>query len=983
MLDKPSEEIKQKLSIVDIVGEYVQLKKAGQNHRACCPFHNEKTPSFMVSEDKQIFKCFGCFPKGSLVKTEDGLEAIEKIKIGQNVFTHKGKFQPVIRLFKRKYRGIMTDVKTRKSNQAISLTADHKVYVIKTKNCKQKSRETRICQFQCSQNCPDKYFKNYKIEIISANKLTKNDYLLYPINKEIVDINRIKLADYLTKKKPKRGKKIRQLPEFINVNSDLLKLLGYWIAEGSNHRAYIRFSLGNHEEDFAKEITKLIKKIFNLESGIHKRSGKKTGIEITCCNSNLSNMFENLCGKGAQKKHIPFLFSSLPLKKQKIILEAILKGDGYRGLVNKCKKKKKYRGITVISRLLTEQMKDILLRLDYMPTLSIQGKKTDKKGVKHKESYTLNWQENKLAHYSDFYKNEGVKYWIVPIKEIKKRKFTGNVYNLTVNKDHSYTTTNFTVGNCGEGGDIFSFVTKIEGIEFIDALKLLADKAGVELKRQDPKLQSERNKILEVLDLTAKFFNKALFESKEGKIAREYLKKRKMEEVTQDEFMIGYSPDSWDMLTKFLKKKGYKDDEITKSGLVVRKDNGLGYYDRFRGRLMFPIWDVHGSVVGFGGRVLIGDEKQAKYINSPQGPVYDKSRILYGINKAKQDIRREDQAIIVEGYTDVIASHEAGIKNVVSSSGTALTSEQIDLLKRYTNNLVLSFDMDAAGDMATKRGIEMAQAKGMNLKILQLPKGKDPDECIREDIAVWKKSIENAESIMDYYFENILKGLDLEKVEDKKKAAAGLLTQIKNISNKIEQTHYLQKLATLLNVSETILQESINKQTDKKKYGQKPKEEEPENIEEKRENILANRLISMLLGESRLIEVCESGIDVSFFPKSIIPLYTELINEYNNLGNEIDIGKFIVKLEKNNQEIAFMAKEFLLYFEKEFTEEDLSDFKELKREALLVQERLKRMYVDKKLEEIKKEMRKAESIGDNKKIEQLSSDFNKISSSFK
>ena len=157
MLDKPSEEIKQKLSIVDIVGEYVQLKKAGQNHRACCPFHNEKTPSFMVSEDKQIFKCFGCFPKGSLVKTEDGLEAIEKIKIGQNVFTHKGKFQPVIRLFKRKYRGIMTDVKTRKSNQAISLTADHKVYVIKTKNCKQKSRETRICQFQCSQNCPDKY----------------------------------------------------------------------------------------------------------------------------------------------------------------------------------------------------------------------------------------------------------------------------------------------------------------------------------------------------------------------------------------------------------------------------------------------------------------------------------------------------------------------------------------------------------------------------------------------------------------------------------------------------------------------------------------------------------------------------------------------------------------------------------------------------------------------------------------------------------
>lgn len=338
---------------------------------------------------------------------------------------------------------------------------------------------------------------------------------------------------------------------------------------------------------------------------------------------------------------------------------------------------------------------------------------------------------------------------------------------------------------CGEGGDVFGFVMKMEGIEFVDALKILAGKAGVELKRQDPKIQSKRNRILETLDLAAKFFNKALTESQEGSIAREYLKKRKIENITQDEFMLGYSPDSWDMLTRFLKKRGYKDEEIVESGLVVRKDSGLGYYDRFRGRLMFPIWDIHNNVIGFGGRVLSGDEKQAKYINSPQGFVYDKSRILYGINKAKQDIRKEDCVIIVEGYTDVIASYETGIKNTVSASGTALTAEQIDLIKRYTNNMILSFDMDAAGDMATKRGIEMAQVKGMNIKILQLPQGKDPDECIREDLKNWQKAVESSQSIMDYYFANILKDLDLEKVEDKKKAAAGLLTQIKNISNKI------------------------------------------------------------------------------------------------------------------------------------------------------------------------------------------------------
>ncbi|NQV00124.1 MAG: DNA primase [Parcubacteria group bacterium] len=537
---------------------------------------------------------------------------------------------------------------------------------------------------------------------------------------------------------------------------------------------------------------------------------------------------------------------------------------------------------------------------------------------------------------------------------------------------------------CGEGGDVFSFVTKIEGIEFIDALKILAEKAGVELRAQDPKEQTKRNRILEVLDITAKFFNKALFESKEGKVARDYLAKRKMEEVTQDEFMIGYSPDSWDMLTHFLKKKGFSDEEITGSGLVVSKDSGLGYYDRFRGRLMFPIWNMHGNTIGFGGRVLIGDEKQAKYLNSPQGFVYDKSKILYGINKAKQDIRKEDKAIIVEGYTDVITSHASGIKNVVSASGTALTSEQIDLLKRYTSNLVLSFDMDAAGDMATKRGIEIAQQKGMNLKILQLPKGKDPDECIREDSAIWKEAIDNAKSIMDYYFENILKDLDLEKVEDKKKAAAGLLTQIKNIPDQIEQSHYLQKLGRLLNVDEKILLESMNKGSKEHKYEKNTENEEKVTVHEKnKDDIMATRLLSMLLGKIRLLEFIQPNMEPEYLPESIIPLYSELISEYNNLGNELDIRKFTVKLEKSNQEIAFMAKEFLLYFEKEFSEEDLSDSEEVKREALLLSERIKQKFLAKKLDTIEKEMKEAESVGDQSRITQLTSDFTKISSSFK
>lgn len=535
---------------------------------------------------------------------------------------------------------------------------------------------------------------------------------------------------------------------------------------------------------------------------------------------------------------------------------------------------------------------------------------------------------------------------------------------------------------CGEGGDVFGFLMKIEGIEFIDALKILAEKAGVELKKQDPKVQSKRNRVLEILDLSAKFFNKALHESREGDIARKYLQKRKIENISQDEFMIGYSPDSWDMLTKFLKKRGFQNEEIMESGMVVRKNNGLGYYDRFRGRLMFPIWDIHGSVIGFGGRVLSGDEKQAKYINSPQGLVYDKSHVLYGINKAKQDIRKKDEIIIVEGYTDVIASHEAGIKNVVSASGTALTSEQINLIKRYTNNIILSFDMDMAGDMATKRGINMAQSREMNIKILQLPKGKDPDECIREDLQIWQKAIESSQSIMDYYFANILKDLDLEKVDDKKVAAANLLTQIKNIPNKIEQSHYLQKLAKLLNVDEKILAESMNKQKSEFRNDHKPDENKKLQIKSETEkDILSRKIISLLLGNNKLLELT-NDIELVYFTDTFIPLYTELINEYNNVGNNFESEKFVEKIEKKDEKIAFMAKEFLLYFENEFNKNDLPDLEELQNEAKLIINRLKKIYLSDKLTEVKRSMEEAEKIGDSEKISKLFGEFSKISSKF-
>src|SRR4030042_614490 len=312
---------------------------------------------------------------------------------------------------------------------------------------------------------------------------------------------------------------------------------------------------------------------------------------------------------------------------------------------------------------------------------------------------------------------------------------------------------------CGEGGDAFTFVQKIEGIEFPEALRILAEKAGVKLKKVNPELASQRSKVLDINKLAAVFFHQVLLNSQEGKIARDYIEKRKLSPETVENFKLGYAPNSWDKLLNILIKKGFKENDIFLAGLVVKNEKSQ-LYDRFRQRLMFPIFDHLGNVVGFTGRIL--DESKAdqggKNINLPQTLIFNKSLIIFGLDKAKEEIKKQNLAVIVEGNMDVIASHQAGIKNVIASSGTALTLEQLKILSRYTNNLALSFDADLAGQLAADRGIDIALSLGLNIKIIQLPPNidgqaiKDPDDCIKKGINYWQEAIKQAESIMEFYF---------------------------------------------------------------------------------------------------------------------------------------------------------------------------------------------------------------------------------------
>lgn len=365
---------------------------------------------------------------------------------------------------------------------------------------------------------------------------------------------------------------------------------------------------------------------------------------------------------------------------------------------------------------------------------------------------------------------------------------------------------NFHCFGCGAGGDIFEFLMKIENLEFPEALKVLAQKAGVTLSRQNREQLSHKNRLYDLCELTARYWYKILIDSPKAEAVREYVKNRGITAESIDKFRIGYAVDDWSNLLDFLKKRGYTESEIFSAGLSIKKDRGPGYYDRFRHRLMFPIIDHHGRTVGFGGRALKADEL-AKYINSPQTEIYNKSEVLYGLYWAKDEIRKAGECILVEGYMDVIPSHQAGVKNVVSISGTALTDQQLKNLKRYGSNLSLSLDMDEAGLRAALRSIELALQSEMNIKVITLPEGKDPGECATKSPEAWRQAIAQAESVMEYFFSRAVKGRDINSPEDKKEIARFLITKIIQLGNPVERDHWLRQLSSRLNVSEEAVRE--------------------------------------------------------------------------------------------------------------------------------------------------------------------------------
>jgi DNA primase len=366
-------------------------------------------------------------------------------------------------------------------------------------------------------------------------------------------------------------------------------------------------------------------------------------------------------------------------------------------------------------------------------------------------------------------------------------------------------------GACGEGGDVFSFVMKKEGLEFREALRLLAERAGVPLpERRRGEEDAERERLRQANEAAAQYYHRVLIDSEDGRRARRYLEERGLDRATLQDFQLGFAPAGWENLLRHLRERGYRQEELQSAGLVTIGERGPR--DLFHERIMFPITDLRGRVVGFGGRSLPGEgqeEAQPKYLNTAQTVLFDKGSLLYGLDKAKEHIRREGSAVIVEGYMDAIAAHQHGYANVVASMGTALTERQVRLLKRFSRDVVLALDADTAGQEATLRAVEYQELLGGDIRVAILPSGLDPDQAIRRQPEGWPALLASSQPLLDYKFQRVAASLEGARPWERSRAVDELLPLLSTVGDRIVQAHYLQRLARLAQVREGELQQML------------------------------------------------------------------------------------------------------------------------------------------------------------------------------
>ncbi len=518
---------------------------------------------------------------------------------------------------------------------------------------------------------------------------------------------------------------------------------------------------------------------------------------------------------------------------------------------------------------------------------------------------------------------------------------------------------------CGLGGDIFEFIKLAENVEFAEALKILADRAGIELRKptqEEIKTTEKKHTLYDINTAAAKFFSKVLWESRAGNEALLYLRGRGLTDQTIRNWQLGFAPDDFHVLETFLGKYFPKED-IVLAGLIVKKDEPRNeqdkFFDRFRGRVMFPILNIHGQVVGFTGRILKDKKDTAKYVNTPETPIYHKSRELFGLFQAKNQIRKENRAVLVEGNMDVISAHQAGFNQTVASSGTALGSDQMRALQRFTENLIFAFDTDSAGMTATRRALEEALNLGFNVKIADMKGAKDPDELIKKGIGLWRKAVDTAPNFAEFFFDVTLRNADVSNVEVKRQVTKELAPLILRMSDPVTRGHFVRKLSNGIDVAEQAIWDIINRLSLPKPV--KP-QKGPE-IRKNRREILEDQLLGLSLAAKNIGHLKDFG--EQDFSENNRPIYRLLLERGFVSAKDV---------EKSHPELA--GKIELLLFAA--TEEGKEQNWKPETELLRVKAELKKVVIKERMQSITEQLKAAERAHDKEALLKLSAEFSKL-----
>jgi len=525
---------------------------------------------------------------------------------------------------------------------------------------------------------------------------------------------------------------------------------------------------------------------------------------------------------------------------------------------------------------------------------------------------------------------------------------------------------------CGEAGDAFSFLQKHEGMDFYEALKHLADKAGIKLKQTSNQARGEKDRLYEVNYIAARAYQYVLLKHKAGKEALDYFKKtRGIKEETIKTFQLGYSPDRPFALRNYLiEKKKISLKELDKVGLIYQRNGRV--FDRFRGRVIFPLFDHRGNNIGFAGRILPKDDKKdlAKYINSPETPIYHKSNTLYGLNLTRSSVKKENEVVVVEGELDAISSYQAGVKNVVAIKGTAITQEQVQLLHRFAKSMTLALDTDLAGDAAARRGISIAQNQGFDIKVAVLKGFKDPDDAARKDPKAYKETLKNAIGVWDFIVDSIFSKHDRKTGEGKSKISKEITPILSSIEDKIVQAHYIKMVSERLGVGEEAVSQQVANVSieEKSKTPELAIKGEDERVKGRRE-LLEERLLTLAFQ-------CDPDTTLDRKIISLIktPLAKRIIGEYKEFKKnkkKFNPSSFSKSLPK---ELAEGFSEMMLKDMQDFVD----DPRELEKEVFVVKQQLKLVDIKEELSDVSKKIKIYEKEKNKKESKKAQEEFSKL-----